>query len=346
MKDWLLSELRSVVSPSEAARFALDLSNQTVALVERRMSGTRERASVAYGAPDFDDQIALMRRIAGRGRSSDVSVDILLPQELVLGRVELFPAEARGALRDEAWWRLDKMTPYRPEKLCYDVALLGSEPKTGFLEVNVVVAPRDIVAEAISYAKSWGFAPQRITAAPEEGFPDGPLLLQASNARLETQSLRRSALWLGVAASLFLALGAWRGVAARQAVADEIEARQARAEAALAEVETVRTATLAFAESALRPFERRRDSRTSLEWLDAIAEALPSGSVAERIVMADGVVRVEGATGAPEGVLSAFESAPAFDATRHADALRPIAGASGRWRFAIEARLTPHAPDV
>lgn len=341
MKDWFLSELKSIAAPPEAARFALDLSNQTVALVERRLSGPRERASVAYGAPDFDDQIAMMRRIASRSGAREARVDILLPQELVLSRIETFPSEARGALRDEAWWRLDAMTPFRPEDLCYDVALLGTEPMTGFLEVHIIVAPREIVSEAVSYARAWGFAPQRITAATAEGFPDGPLLLQASNARLETQSLRRSAFWIGVAVVALLALGAWRGVDARQAAADAIEARQADAETALAEIEGVRRATLAFAERAQRPIERRRRARTAREWLDSLAAALPPGTLAERIIMSDGLVRVVGVTNAPEGVLSAFESAPAFTQTRQADALRPVDGAAGRWRFAIEAQVTP-----
>lgn len=346
MKDWFFSELKSMVAPSEAARFAIDLSNQMVSLVERRINGLRERASVSYGAADFDDQIEMMRRIVARGGSSGGAVDVLLPQELVLSRVETFPAEAKGALRDEAWWRLDALTPYQPEKLCYDVALLGSEPMTGFLDVHIIVAPREIVAEAISYARSWGFAPQRITAAPTEGFPDGPMLLRASSARRETQSLRRSALWLGAAAAVFMAIGAWRGVEARRDAALALEAEQARAEAALAELETIRLATLDFAERALAPIDRRREARASLVWLDAIVAALPPGSIAERITMDDGVVRVEGVTESPQGVLSAFETAPMFVDVRQADAMRQVAGAPGSWRFAIEARLAPTGPDA
>ncbi|MCI4664841.1 MAG: hypothetical protein MRY74_08975, partial [Neomegalonema sp.] len=253
MKDWFLSELKSIAAPAAAARFAIDLSDQSVSLVERRMNGLRERGSVRYGAPDFDDQIDMMRRIVSRSRRGEARVDVILPRELVLFRVETFPAEARGSLRDEAWWRLDAITPYRPETLCYDVELLGADPATGFLEVNIAVAPREIVDEAIFYAKSWGFAPQRITSMPADGFPNGPLLLQASNARLETQSLRRTARWLAIAATLLLMMGAWRGVAERETVAASLETARDKAEQEMEVVNRIKRSTLGFVDRALAP---------------------------------------------------------------------------------------------
>ena len=343
MKEWFLSELRSVAAPAEAARFAIDLSDQSVSLVERRMKGLRERGSVRYGAPDFSDRIDHMRSIASRGRG-EARVDIILPQELVLFRVETFPAEARGALRDEAWWRLDSITPFAPETLCYDVAQLNADAATGFLEVNIAVVPRDIVDEAISYARSWGFAPQRVTSMPTDGYPQGPLLLQASDARLETRSLRRTARHLGVAAMLLLMVGVWRGVAERQGVAASLETAQQKAEQEMEAVERIKRTTLAFVDDALSPVRRRRIERPALEWLDAIAEALPPGAVAEKIVMNGQLVRVEGVTDKPEGVLSALEAAPAFTDVRYAAPLKSVAGS--RRRFAIEARLAPLKPDA
>lgn len=346
MKDWFLSELRSITSPSVAARFALDLSNQMVSLVERRLGGDKERGSVEYGAPDFDDRIDMMRRIVARGRSGEARVDVLLPAELILARVETFPAEARSSLRDEAWFRLDSITPYQPANLCYDVALLGAEPVTGFLDVQIAVAPRDVVSEAVSYATSWGFNPQRVTGPALPGFPDGPLLLQVGDARRDTKALRRSAGVLGAAAGVLLAIGATRGVYEREALAVQLEAEQTKAEQSLRAALDMRRSALDFAKRAMSPVDRRRSDRPALEWMNAIAEALPTNSRAERILMSDGVIRVEGVTESPEGVLSAFESAPAFTQVRHAAALQPISQSPRRWRFAIEARVTARKPDA
>ena len=344
MKDWFLSELRSAVAPSDAARFALDLSNQSVTLIERRARGERSHGVVPYRAPNFSDRIQEMRDIVAGRRNSAAHIDIILPKSLILHRIDTFRAEARGVLRQEAWWRLDSLTPFRPETLCYDVAQVGVDEITGFIDVSIAVAPRDVVDEAIGYAKSWGFTPHRITSAPIEGFPNGPLLLQAGEVRLEAESLGRSALWLTAALVLLTMFGVWRGVSARQAAALSLETARAEAEAQIQTVEQTRTATLELVERAMTPIESRRSARSALEWLDAIAEALPPGSVAERIIMDDGVVRLEGVTDKPEGVLSALEAAPAFDGARYAGPLTSVAGGGDRRRFVIEARLTRIEP--
>ena len=75
-----------------------------------------------------------------------------------------------------------------------DVTLLGAEPNTGFLEVPIAIAPKEVAEEAIRYARAWGFSPQRVTApAPAEGFPRGPLFIQVAKRSSETRTLRGSA---------------------------------------------------------------------------------------------------------------------------------------------------------
>ncbi|MEM9726813.1 MAG: hypothetical protein AAF909_15325, partial [Pseudomonadota bacterium] len=229
MRSWLKSEFDALFGAGGLQRYALDLSDQRVSLVERTAAGPKVRDAAIHGSEAFKSQLEqLRRRVGGRRLNAEAPVDILLPRELTLARVETFPGEARRALRDEAWWRLDSITPYRPEELCFDVSLLSVEPSTGFLDVSVAVAPKDIVEEAVSYARRWGFAPQKVSAsAPIVGFPYGPLFHRAADFRSETKGLRRGAAGLAAAAALLAAVGLTRGVAARDAQFEQVAAAAA-----------------------------------------------------------------------------------------------------------------------
>lgn len=331
--------------PADAARFVLDLSNQQVALIERTARGPRERAAARSGDPDFEESVRRMRDMVARGRS-DALVDLFLPDELTLARVESFPAEARRQLRDEAWWRLDSLTPYRPEELCYDVSLIGTEPTTGFLSVAIAVAPREIVDEAVDYARAWGFAPQRVTGAPIEGFPHGPLYLEVENASAEVRPLRRAA-GLLIAATVALAmLGVARAVWTQEALATDLEARRAAADARLADALQVRAAALELADAAVRPLSRRRVEELAAEWVDALVAALPPGAEIDRIRMVDRSVRIEGRAPSAAAAFTAVSSTGRFVDVRLASSVAADVDAEGRVWFAIEAELQPREAEA
>lgn len=337
MKSWLLSELQAAAAPPDQARFALDLSETEVALVDRTARGERARRTATLGAPGFDEAIGqLRRRVGGRGE-----VDLLLPEPLTLFKIETFPGEARRNLREEAWWRLDSLTPYAPEDLCYDVALLGSDPNTGFLEVHIAVAPREIVDEAVRHAQAWGFTPRRITAsAAAVGFPAGPEFLRATDRSAETRSLRKGAAALAAAAVLFGAIGLARGVFEREALAAEATQSRAAAEDALEARLKERGATLDLARRALTPSDLREARPLTVDLMSALAKALPPRTRTDRVLIADGGLRLEGVAENAAAVLSAVALAPEFEAARHAAPIRPVrAGGRRAERFAIEARI-------
>lgn len=344
MRAWLKAELNAVFRMGGLSRYALDLSEQKVTLVERTAGGLKLRDAALHRADDFELQLERIRkRVAGR--RGEAPVDILLPQELTLARIETFPGEARRNLRDEAWWRLESITPYRPEELCYDVSLLGVEPVTGFLDVSIALAPRDIVEEAVEYARRWGFSPQRVTSAvPIAGFPHGPLFHQAADLLAETRSLRRGAVGLAVATLLLAVAGVTRGVAARDAQLNHVAEIAAVAESDLQTALKTRQATLDLAGRAMYPAERRRSQSYAVDWLESLAVALPPETVVDRLTVANGKIRIEGAAANADAVIAALNVSETFVDARLAAPSAPIEAGERTRLFAIEARLTKVAP--
>lgn len=343
MLRWLASEFKAATAADEAARFALDLSDRQVSLIERSGGRERVRGVAPHDAADFGAELAKLRRMVSRGDRAPV--DLLLPDELTLFRVETFPAEARRNVREEVWWRLDTLTPYRPEELCYDVVVVGVEPNTGFLDVHIAVAPKEIVDEAVVYARAWGFDPQRVTSRERAfGFPNGPLFLQASSGLTNARPLRRAAGALAAAALALAVVGAARGAWERHALAETLDAQRLEAEAALNDALALRERTLSLADRAMRPTARRKGQRLTLDWLQALASALPPEAVAQRIVIGDGALRIEGVADNAEAVLAALNVAEEFTTVRYAEPVRET-GRRPAHRFAIEAALTAKGQD-
>ena len=348
MTQWLMSELQALAAPTEIARFALDMANQRVSLVERTLSGRKHRGEAEHGTPDFEDLIETMRQRVARRHGREAPVDLLLPPELTLTRVETFPAEARRDLRDEVWWRLESITPYNAEDLCYDAAIVGVEPKTGFLDVSVAIAPREIVEEAIAYARKWGFAPQRVSASADiEGFPHGPVFLEAANQRREMRSLKRTAAGLIAASTLMGVIGAGAAVLERQQIADRLEARAAELDSQLAVDLETRASALDLAQRAGRPGARSQEQYNASAWVRALEEAAPPDVVINRLTLVDGMLRIEGATSNADAALAALEQSEAFETPRHAAPILSAGagGAVGKEQFAIEARIAAPSSD-
>lgn len=341
MIGWLTSELKSIFEADRAARYALEMTEQSVLLLKRVGSTYRVLESARLDEPQFEDDLALMRERVAGGPSTPAPVDLLLPDSLTLFRVETFQAEARDNLREEAWWRLGSLTPYEPQDLCYDVVLLDVEPNTGFLNVHVAIAPRDVVSEAVAHARDWGFSPLRVSAARRAvGFPSGPLFLHAAEHPREARGLRRATAALAAAAVLMAAIGVSRAVDERRELAAAAETRLEKAEESVAAAEALRDRALALAEAAVEPAKARQIKGFAVDWLEALTAALPPDAEADRVILADGVIRIEGVASNAGAVMAALDAADAFLGPRlTAPVLLVESRGVRRHRFAIEARL-------
>lgn len=338
MKDWLISELRAIAAPQEAARYALSLSEERIVLLERTGEGDVPLAEARYGSESWESDLKALRRKAG-GARKPARVDLLLPPELTLARIDRFPGDARKNLREAVWWRLDTMSRHRPEDLCFDAAIVESDPATGFLQVNVAITTKDTVEEALTFANEHGFRAQRISAAAAfDGFPNGPLFHRAARNRSDTYSLRRTAAALAATCLLLALLGGSRALLERNAAASEVEDRRVAAETAFAEAAELRTDTLDLARRAATPAARRKNEPLLVDLVESLGRLLPPTSYAERVVMQGPTWRIEGVAANADAVLSALEVSDDFSTARYAAPPRPAPDGRGQI-FVIEASL-------
>ena len=151
-----------------ATQLALDLSDSTVTLFLRD-PGARWTpiGQACVQAPDFLEQIAVLRTEV-RIRSCDhVPVAIWLPKEQVIARA-IHIGRSGDESYEDARLQIAQETAHKPE----DLVIAVSAPS---VDGNAVVlgALSQTVAEAQEYAKRWGFTPGPVsTRVAEEIFSD------------------------------------------------------------------------------------------------------------------------------------------------------------------------------
>ncbi|MEO1292416.1 MAG: PilN domain-containing protein [Pseudomonadota bacterium] len=347
MRDWLVSELRAMAGPQVCAQFALDLSEERVQLLERVTGGYVLRDEVMLNEPGFANRMVRMRRIVSGRPGAAAKVDLLLPPDLTLYRIESFPGHAKADLRNEVRWRLGTMSGHKPEDLHFDAAIVDEDEATGFLRVSIAIAMKESASEAAEFARSHGFMPMRISARQQdEGFAEGPTFRMATRLRRDTVFLKKSAAVLVVICLVLAVVGINRALWARWEIVEALEVRRQGAEATLAGALQHRQATLALAERASLPLRARTERPLTLTYLNALAESLPPRAKAERVSIDSGILRLEGVAENADAVLSALDITNGFTNARHAAAV--VAAATPRMqRFAIEASLQqPASPDA
>lgn len=340
MAGWLVSELNALSRAGGRPTYALDLSTERVALLRRKGAQRETIDAVDLDADDFSLKLDEMRRRVARRDGAAAEVELLLPEALTLMRVETFPAAAQRSILAETRARLEAMTPYRADELCFDVAVIGKVARGQPFEVHIAVAPQEIVDEAIDYAERWGFTPTRVSASGRQaGFPHGPEFERLGGERGSARPFRRAAAAMAVIALLLGVIGGVRGLAERGGLAAEAEARAEAAEGALVEALAVKTDALALARTANHPSAQRAARRFAVDVMEAVAAAMPPGARADRVLFSPRSLRIEGRAPSVDAVIAGLEGLDALSGARlAAPATR---GADGLWRFAIEAEVTP-----
>ena len=336
--DWWIAELSAIFyGVRKPPAIALALSADNVRLSDRKTGEVL--ASATFGAPDWDDNLEMMRQIAVRRVGDPPSVDLLLPREQTLFAEEIFSQEAAKSLRESAYWRLERVSGLKAADLRFDVSAPRTDARDGSILATVALTPEQTVLEALGYAKSWGFHPTRVSSSEVAAdFPDGPTFHRADSDEPAQRPLKLAAAGLGALAALLLIVAGLRVYDARAGIAEDAE-RAASQTAISAEAAQGRADALrAMAQRAAAPTRHRRDAPEAWKIAAAVSAALPSGAALDAIRIEAGRLRIEGRAYRTDMVLNAIDSSPAFTAPRFSETT-PTRG--GQARFVLDANIKP-----
>ena len=155
--------------------------------------------------------IDALPKAAYGGGPAIAKIVVALPPGQVLRKEIRLPAAVEQDLKQALAYDLDRHTPFKPDELHFDAAVVGRDLQRGEIRVDWAAALRNAVNDARRRAESWGASVVAVTAdAPGS---EGPATSGGSRLNLlpETERpavpwWRRWRLWIPLALVAFVAL--------------------------------------------------------------------------------------------------------------------------------------------
>ncbi|MBN2629805.1 MAG: hypothetical protein JXR75_04620 [Rhodobacteraceae bacterium] len=147
--------------------FALDLTDDGIALLHRTARGWMDVGSVGFSEPDLAAALDYLRATALGLSPTEVSTKLVIPNSQIRYFQIYAPGPDADSRRAQIAAALEGLTPYDVADLAFDWS--GDGP-----QVTVAVVARETLAEAEAFAAEHRFNPVSFVAKPDGGFDGEP----------------------------------------------------------------------------------------------------------------------------------------------------------------------------
>jgi general secretion pathway protein L len=242
---------------------------------------------------------------------------LCLPEDQALVQRLRLPMAVERNLRRVLGYQMDVNTPFSADQVYYDGRVLARDRPGRTVDVELSVAPRAVVDEALSALKAVGLQPDRVAVdrAGADGCPDVNLLTTARRQRRfrvqRTLNLALAVLALALVAVL-AGLPLWDRHQALRALEDELAVadRQARAARELrAELERL-------SDDAAFLVDKRRSTPLVLTVLDEVTRLVPDDTWVSTLRLRDGQIELNGHSDASAALIPILDASPLFGNVR------------------------------
>lgn len=342
---WWFGELAALV-PAPLRRplrwnndlVVLDLSGAELVVSREGDGAPREigRVALAEGDAKAPRRAAALLRKAN-ARKSRVSVR-LAGRSALRKTIEL-PLAAEENLREVLSFEMDRHTPFKADQVYYDYRVIRRDSDQQRMSVDLGVAPRPVVDEAVATVTAWGAVPDIVEIEGDREPGRAPLNLLAGE-------LAAGGARPGTVVTAVLAIAAV--VLAAAAVYLPLERQQRVAEAWADKVVEARVA--ANASSQLRQeldsllkggryvMDKRRRVPMAVRVIDELTRLLPDQTYVFQLQIRADEVQISGYSTAAAELIGVLETSPLL---RNAKFRSPVTqdAREGRERFQISVEL-------
>lgn len=269
-------------------------------------------------------------------RFRPLKVTLLLSPDDALTRETALPRLSDRDLRRAAALDIDRLTPFRPEAVYADVAILGPDARPGLQRVLVAAVARDKAVQALHQARAAGLEPAALGVAGAPAAIDFLPELRKADGRAGPG--RGQWIWgvIAVLAVANLLVAVVRDAADTAQLRAAVELQKPR----LQEVVALRRQVQS--EAARRAAVGRQHGEDEpLRVLDALTRAIPDGAWVQRMTWNGRAVRLAGYRQDVVDVTGALRASPVFKNPRSSAPDTPSRGAAGQ-PFDITAEVAPN----
>jgi len=342
---WWTGELRQCV-PGPLVRWSTRLSVLPLVVSEsngysiHRFDGNAwQRVAQARGDTPKAQAEALAARLSSAGIKR---FTLALNPGQYLAKVVNLPAVAEDNLRNALRYELDRHTPFKPEDVGFDCAIVGRDEAAREIAVQLVIAPKATIASAVERVAATG----ALVAAVQPAFADRSslsinLLPHEENGSAPLQRLLRWAPW-----ALLAALGA---------VALVLPVWQKRAQVIELQPQVMLAAQQAQAADGLHQqldraqneynflLQKRYAAPTTLQLLNEVTRILPDDTWLQNFELRTTAkakeLQLQGETGVAGKLIELFEQSPILTGASFKSPVTQAPGSQGsRFHLAIEVK--------
>ena len=278
---WWFGELAACVPAGVRALFrrrpatlTLTQGADDVAFTLQKAGHTRTLGRIRLD-PNLEPRRALAPILRGVSLR-DVEVALDLPPERVLRRRVTLPLAAQENLREVLAFEMDRHTPFKAGEVAFDYRVVGTDPDSKRLNVDLAVVPRELIEQASQVAQSFGLTLDRVgVAGGTQGVGEEINLLPHDHAN--GQSIAQNRLLVAMAA-LTVILAVVAGclpLYLKHRVLAVNEAQLAESRAAALEAEQLKKRLVARAEHGRFLIDRRLSTPTATALLAEVTKRLP-----------------------------------------------------------------------
>jgi general secretion pathway protein L len=326
---WWFGELRACLPNSisgflfgsdERIEVALDAVEARFGL--RRNGDVRELGRVTLEPKSGDAKSGkglgkAARKLLQRGGALTRPITLRLPVGQVLRPSIELPIAAAENLREVLAFEMDRHTPFSSDEVLFDFRVAGSDAELESLSIELLVARKRDVDDALAFAGAMGLSPDRITgnAAGEPGAGSFNLLPRAERpipSRLAPRLVAAMAVVTLVLAGV--TLGMW--FENKQRALERFDIRVAELRATTGEagrLEEKVTHLLAVSEYLV---EKKQREPQMVELLDEVTRQLPDKHWLVNFSFRNGTVQLTGYSDDPSIVLRLLEQSDLFSEAR------------------------------
>lgn len=245
---------------------------------------------------------------AGLAATRWSAVELRLPASQILERKLSLPAASRDFLAPILEHRLDRLTPWRPDKVLYGYRACGDGAVVGSVAVTVTATSRDLVAAPLDRLRAVGLAATAIGA--DAGPPKTPLAVNLLGGGAATAPRAESRRFVSnvMAVVLGAALIVWIGTAlvATGAARDQDAATLTLAKARRL-LRGASFGNLGSREQAM--LEAKQPDRSMVVLIDRLSTSIPADTYLKNLTIQPDKVLLVGSSGNAPALIGKLEAA-------------------------------------
>jgi general secretion pathway protein L len=319
--DWWLGELAGLIparlSPAvrrDRHRLVLALGDGAISVAE--LVGDREQElGAAPSEPGQATRIAGLLRKARRRKSP---ITLRLAPGMGLRKVLELPLAARDDLDQLLRFEMDRLTPFRSEDVVFAHRVLDSEQEQGRMSVELQVAPRVMVEQALATAAACKVTPTRVELAGpgaegrslDQGRAPALNLLPAEQS--EAAPASRLNRWLGLVALALAAAALAIPLQQQRSTVADLERQVAAAKEAAQQSVQLRQRLDALRANVRFLVDEKDRTPMVTRVLAELTRVIPDHAHVEQLNLRDGTLQLHGFASTASELIGLLEQSSLF----------------------------------